>query len=36
MTEIQFLEKSFLEIDSPFDYWSIIKYDVAQEMKEVA
>jgi hypothetical protein len=36
MTEIEFLEKSFLEIDDPFDYWSMIEYDVIEEMKEVA
>jgi hypothetical protein len=32
MTEIEFLEKSFLEIDFAFDYWLMIDY----EIKEVA
>jgi hypothetical protein len=36
MTEIEFLEKLFLEIDSPFDYWSMIEYEGIEEIKEVA
>ncbi len=36
MKEFEFLEKSFLEIDRPFDYWSIIEYELIEEMKEVA
>lgn len=36
MSEIEFLEKSFLEIDHVFNYWSIIEYEVIEEIKEVA
>jgi hypothetical protein len=32
ITEIEFLEKSFLEIDIAFDYWLMID----DEIKEVA
>jgi hypothetical protein len=36
MTEIEFLEKSFLEIDIAFDYWLMIEYEGIEEIKEVA
>jgi hypothetical protein len=36
MTEIEFLEKSFLEIDFAFDYWSMLEYQVVEQIKEVA
>jgi hypothetical protein len=36
MTEIEFLEKSFLDIDNPFDYWAIIEYGIIEQIKEVA
>ena len=36
MTEIEFFKKSFLEIDRAFDYWSVIEYEVVEEVKEVA
>ena len=36
MTEFEFLEKSFLEIDRAFDYWSMLEYELIEEIKEVA
>jgi hypothetical protein len=36
MTEIEFLEKSFLEIDFAFDFWLMIDYPVIEKIKEVA
>lgn len=36
MTEIEFFAKSFLEIDRPFNYWSIIEQEHIEEIKEVA
>ena len=36
MSEFEFYEKVFLEIDRAFDYWSMIEYEIIEEIKEVA
>ena len=36
MREFEFFEKSFLEIDRPFDYWLTIEYNAVEKIKEVA
>lgn len=36
MREFEFFEKSFLEIDRAFDYWSMIEYEEMEGIKEVA
>jgi len=36
MSEFEFLQKSFLEIDRAFDYWSMIEYERIDDVKEVA